>query len=79
MAELIPRLADVFARMGARSPFVIESRKYGIIGDAYTADGDFYAWFRQWWNDHCEAVYLKDWRCWTSRPTDAQREATPWN
>ena len=19
------------------------------------------------------------WRCWTSRPTDAQREATPWN
>lgn len=23
--------------------------------------------------------YLGDWRCWTSRPTDAQREATPWN
>lgn len=20
----------------------------------------------------------KKWRCWTSRPTDAQREATPW-
>lgn len=22
--------------------------------------------------------YLTRWRCWTSRPTDAQREATPW-
>ena len=22
--------------------------------------------------------YGKSWRCWTSRPTDAQREATPW-
>lgn len=22
--------------------------------------------------------YNKTWRCWTSRPTDAQREATPW-
>ena len=23
-------------------------------------------------------VYGKGWRCWTSRPTDEQREATPW-
>ena len=23
--------------------------------------------------------YGKTWRCWTSRPTDAQREATSWN
>ena len=23
--------------------------------------------------------YGNTWRCWTSRPTDAQREATPWN
>ena len=23
--------------------------------------------------------YLKNYRCWTSRPTDEQREATPWN
>jgi len=22
--------------------------------------------------------YLTRWRCWTSRPTDEQREATPW-
>ena len=25
-----------------------------------------------------ESEYEKGWRCWTSRPTDAQREATPW-
>lgn len=24
------------------------------------------------------SYYGKVWRCWTSRPTDAQREATPW-
>ncbi len=23
--------------------------------------------------------YGKTWRCWTSRPTDEQRETTPWN
>ena len=23
--------------------------------------------------------YGRTWRCWTSRPTDEQREATPWN
>lgn len=23
-------------------------------------------------------TYGKTWRCWTSRPTDEQREATPW-
>ena len=25
-----------------------------------------------------EAMYGKSWRCWTSRPTDEQRETTPW-
>ena len=24
-------------------------------------------------------LYGAKWRCWTSRPTDEQREATPWN
>lgn len=24
-------------------------------------------------------LYEVNWRCWTSRPTDEQREATPWN
>lgn len=78
VAKIIPRLANVFARMGARFPFVLESRKYGIIGNAYTTDGDFYEWFRQWWNDHDELVYMRDWRCWETEPTEAERQATPW-
>lgn len=28
-----------------------------------------------WWN---EEYYGKTWRCWTSRPTNEQREGTPW-
>lgn len=30
---------------------------------------------------HCERPddYGKTWRCWTSRPTDKQREETPWH
>lgn len=27
---------------------------------------------------HIMDSYGKTWRCWTSRPTDEQREATPW-
>ena len=33
-------------------------------------------WARQTMGD---SGYGKTWRCWTSRPTDEQREATPWN
>lgn len=29
--------------------------------------------------DEWEDRYNKTWRCWTSRPTDEKREATPWN
>ena len=28
--------------------------------------------------DEWKHSYNKKWRCWTSRPTDEQREATPW-
>lgn len=28
--------------------------------------------------DEWRHSYNKKWRCWTSRPTDARREATPW-
>lgn len=33
-------------------------------------------WARQTMGD---SGYRKTWRCWSSRPTDAQREATPWH
>ena len=35
------------------------------------------------WNHECVTANYMDygirWRCWTSRPTDEQREATPWD
>lgn len=29
--------------------------------------------------DHWKPSYGQKWRCWTARPTDEQREATPWD
>lgn len=29
-------------------------------------------------NDRAKRMYGSEWRAWTSRPTDEQREATPW-
>ena len=45
---------------------------------------NYHGWVKFIWRDGCERHdhidgYGKEWRCWTSRPTDAQREATPWN
>ena len=39
------------------------------------------AWFKGETYMFCKTTdgYDKVWRCWTSRPTDAQREATPWS
>lgn len=31
------------------------------------------------WYTCADDDYGKEWRCWTSRPTEAEREATPWN
>lgn len=33
---------------------------------------------RTYGHNRTEAFYGREWRCWTSRPTDEQREATPW-
>ena len=30
-------------------------------------------------DDRFKKLYGYEWRCWTSRPTDEQREAIPWN
>ena len=38
--------------------------------------------FLTWRNGSCDCCridkYNKGWRCWTQRPTDEQKEATPW-
>ena len=40
----------------------------------------YYCIVSSWGNSgfYHEENYGFDWRCWTSRPTDAQREAAPW-
>lgn len=52
-------------------PCVLEDIIYvdDTIGFASIDDGHDYM---------CESDYGKTWRVWTSRPTDKQREATPW-
>ena len=35
-------------------------------------------WRRRMVEHYAREQYGFTWRCWTSRPTDAQREATPW-
>lgn len=43
--------------------------------------GDKVAWGYRFFEEptiYSIRKYGKDWRCWTSRPTDEQRKATPW-
>lgn len=52
---------------------VATSNKNGMMNFAYTHDGGvFYVNIKP-------EYYGEKSRCWTSRPTDEQREATPWN
>ena len=48
--------------------FVLDRMKNGILEISTRA-----AYLRYYSKD-----YNVKWRCWTSRPTDTQREATPW-
>ena len=49
-----------------------EAKQSTYIGPMLTRGIDF--------NDSADWFkYGRDWRCWTQRPTDEQREATPWN
>lgn len=45
---------------------------------------NYHGWVKFIWRDGFERHdhidgYGKEWRCWTSKPTDEQRMATPWN
>lgn len=41
----------------------------GFVNEEYMADNRFYN----------QKTYNFAWRCWSEKPTDAQRKATPWN
>lgn len=86
MAE--PRVLTLEELPGYDGAFLVESRRkgdmvwaswyadYELYGDGETVtrmvdiDGEV--------DDRVKRMYGSEWRCWTSRPTDAQREATPW-
>ena len=47
---------------------------FPFLGDSYILMRENKIHDKYWACD-----YNKTWRCWTSRPTDEQTEATPWN
>lgn len=63
-------------------PLVIESRKYGIVADYYTAKdkGSFFIWLRR--QRHVGEYPMRDygetWRAWRTTPTEEERGAAPW-
>ena len=77
MAVVISEM-DVLFAVDNRIPFVLEHRKYGVVGNAFTAGQNFFNWFRGWYICHGDDVYEKDWRCWDEEPTDEERRGVPW-
>lgn len=63
-------------------PIVIESRKYGIVADWYSArdKNEFAEWLRgrALAGAYPEIEYGRTWRAWHIEPTAEQRKATPW-
>lgn len=58
----------------AREPVIIEMRN-GVC--AWIVDDEVRE--LKGAEDLTSELYGKTWRCWTSRPTEEQREATPWS
>lgn len=63
----------------------LDSKKTYIVLFDFTAVLSYLSSYAHTWNHYGKdellllLLYNKTWRCWTSRPTDAQREATSWN
>ena len=49
-----------------------------VLEDVYVDDTVGFASIEDGHDYMCASDYGKTWRVWTSRPTDEQREATPW-
>ena len=49
-----------------------------VLEDVYADDTVGFANLDDGHDYICASDYNKTWRCWTSLPTDEQREATPW-
>ena len=76
-----PRVMTLKEAKSASGYVIVQSRTCNILELQLIKDGFVYdsiavpiAVDDLWWEG-----YNKYWRLWTSVPTDAQREATPWN
>lgn len=81
---------DALSLLKAQEPRVmtLEEVQTWATADPELRDPVFYEDLilkKRWWITHDnDGIYLPavragEGRCWTSRPTDKQREATPWN
>lgn len=81
-------MASVMSQKGALiaircgGPIVIESRKYGIVANWWTARSfpEFTAWLRGRVAEgaYPEEEYGRAWRAWSVPPTEEERRGTPW-
>ena len=77
MAEVMSE-NDVLFAVDHRLPFVLEHRRFGIVGNGYTAGPEYFDWFRGWYINHGDMKYGRDWRCWDKMPTEEERKSVPW-
>lgn len=81
-----PKLMTVDEAMAAVSgnhPIVIETRKYGVVADWYSArnKNEFSEWMRRRILEgaYPRIEYNRTWRAWENgTPSDEQRRATEW-
>lgn len=70
--------------VGDSEPVYIETKISEKVNPAIfqpeCSDGEYACVISSWSKSgfYSFESYYQDWRCWTSRPTDKQREATPW-
>lgn len=80
-----PKLMTVDEAMRSLSgsqPIVIETRKYGIVADWYSArnKNEFSEWLRRQVvaGKYPRIEYNRTWRCWFWEPDENQRRSTKW-
>ena len=79
-----PRVLTLEELMGFDGAFLIEYNPSILSREAnwamlhYMDEKQVHIWRPRLVEHYAIAQYGVTWRCWTSRPTDEQREATPW-
>lgn len=73
---------EAMAAISGNQPIVIETRKYGIVADWYSArnKNEFSEWMRQrvLAGAYPRIEYNRTWRGWFWEPDENQRRATKW-